>query len=384
MRNKILLLSAYDASSHKLWRRRLLQLFPQLNWTQLALPPRHFNWRIRGNSLQWATTELKTLNQPYDLLIVTSMVDLSSLRGFVPALSKIPTLIYFHENQFAYPAGEQHRENVEHQLVPLYSALCADVVVFNSQFNRQTFLEGARSIIQRLPEKFPDSILGKLQNSQVIPVPIDTRELKQDPKKDKHDDSILEVIWNHHWEYDKGIELLLPLVKQVAAQQLPLRFHIVGEQFRQQPPQFAEINQTLAEHGARTGISRGSFGFVPERNDYLALLQRCDVVLSTALHDFQGLAVQEAVAAGCTPLTPADLVYPEYLEAAFLFRRAAQQQATVRHILHKLLAWQQLKACHENLPSAGLEHYTMDYVGQQYVGLSERMGLTDTARMSAN
>ncbi|MDP6652799.1 MAG: DUF3524 domain-containing protein [Gammaproteobacteria bacterium] len=377
MHNKILLLSAYDASSHRLWRQRLLQLFPQLNWTQLVLPPRHFNWRIRGNSLQWATTELKTLNQPYDLLIVTSMVDLSSLRGFVPALSKIPTLIYFHENQFAYPAGEQHRENIEHQLVPLYSALCADVVVFNSWFNRQTFLEGARSLIQRLPEKFPDSILDKLQDSQVIPVPIDTGPLKPDPKKDTDSDSILEVIWNHRWEYDKGIELLLALVKQVAAQQLPFRFHIVGEQFRQQPQQFVEINQTLAEHGKRTGISQGSFGFVPERNDYLALLQRCDVVLSTALHDFQGLAVQEAVAAGCTPLTPADLVYPEYLQPVFLFSRAPQQQATVQHILGKLLAWQHLKACHEKLPMAGLEHYSMDNVGQQYARLFESMWLTD-------
>jgi glycosyltransferase involved in cell wall biosynthesis len=325
----------------------------------------------------WATSEAKTLNQPFDLLIATSMVDLAGLRGFVPALSTIPTLVYFHENQFAYPAGEQQRENVEHQLVPLYSALCADAIVFNSQFNRQTFLEGARSLIQRLPENFPDSILDKLQNSQVIPVPIDTRALKQDPEKDTGSDSILEVIWNHRWEYDKGIELLLALLKQVAAQQLPLRFHIVGEQFRQQPPQFVEIDQALTEHGKRTGIPRGSFGFVPERNDYLALLQRCDVVLSTALHDFQGLAVQEAVVAGCTPLTPADLVYPEYLQPEFLFSRAPQHQATVPHILHKLLAWQQLKASHEKLPVAGLEHYSLDNVCQQYAGLFESMGLTD-------
>ncbi|MDC0414664.1 DUF3524 domain-containing protein, partial [Gammaproteobacteria bacterium] len=111
MSYKILLLSAYDAMSHTIWRRRLAAMFPEHEWTQLALPPRHFNWRIRGNSLQWALNEQDALTQDYDLLIATSMVDLASLRGFVPSLSKIPTLLYFHENQFVYPEGNTQRSN---------------------------------------------------------------------------------------------------------------------------------------------------------------------------------------------------------------------------------------------------------------------------------
>jgi len=51
---KILLLSAYDAASHRHWREMLVTGFPEHDWTVLTLPPRHFNWRMRGNALSWA------------------------------------------------------------------------------------------------------------------------------------------------------------------------------------------------------------------------------------------------------------------------------------------------------------------------------------------
>ena len=59
-------------------------LCPKHDWTVLSLPARYFSWRIRGNSLSWAFGERERLQQPYDLIIATSMVDLTSLRGFVP------------------------------------------------------------------------------------------------------------------------------------------------------------------------------------------------------------------------------------------------------------------------------------------------------------
>ena len=43
------------------------------------------------------------------------------------------------------------------------------------------------------------------------------------------------------------------------------------------------------------------------------------MVLSTALHDFQGLAILEACALCCTPLVPDRLVYPDYFEPAFCY-----------------------------------------------------------------
>ena len=110
-----LLLSAYDARSHALWRYRIAEMTPEVSWLELTLPPRNFNWRIRSNSLHWAFNNRDELTDNYNFLLATSMVDLSSLRGFVPQLGCIPNIIYFHENQFAYPSNQQKIENIEIQ-----------------------------------------------------------------------------------------------------------------------------------------------------------------------------------------------------------------------------------------------------------------------------
>ena len=75
---KILLLSAYAARSHVHWQQMLQSMFPRWEWTVLELPPRHFSWRVRGNALYWSIEEQDTLEQAYDLLIATSMVDLAT------------------------------------------------------------------------------------------------------------------------------------------------------------------------------------------------------------------------------------------------------------------------------------------------------------------
>ena len=43
------------------------------------------------------------------------------------------------------------------------------------------------------------------------------------------------------------------------------------------------------------------------------------MILSTALHEFQGLAVLEAVAAGCVPIVPAREAYPELFAAQYSY-----------------------------------------------------------------
>lgn len=325
---RILILSAYDAISHKLWRERLQALFNRAQWSELSLQPRHFAWRIRGNSLLWASKEHETLSKEYDLLIATSMVDLSSLRGFVPSLASIPTLLYVHENQFEYPANRSNRGNVEPLLVPIYAAICADAIAFNSEFNRQSFLKGANDLLAKLPDQFPDSVLKKLASSIVIPVPLPDAKVRTGAAIKSRE---LSVVWNHRWEYDKGPELLLAIVKKIQSQRLAIKLHIVGQQFREQPVEFAQIDSLLEEHKNATGIARGRFGFVDNLSDYETLLSSVDVVLSTASHDFQGLAIQEACLMGCVPLTPDALAYPEYIPAKFRFKVAKTTEETAQH-----------------------------------------------------
>ena len=377
MNYRILLLSAYDAMSHKMWRGRLLEMFPEHTWTQLVLPPRHFNWRIRGNSLQWALNEKDLLNQDYDLLIATSMVDLSSLRGFIPRIAQLPTLLYFHENQFVYPLGSKQRSNnVEPQLVPLYSALCADAIVFNSTYNRSTFLQGAKELLKKLPDQLSPELLERIEKSEIIPVPLE--EFSFEPVTTamlENSKQILDVVWNHRWEYDKGPKLLLSLAQAILTQRLPIRLHVVGQQFRSSPAEFKKIAALLEQHAAALAIDQGSFGFVENREGYISLLRRCDVVLSTAEHDFQGLAIQEACTLRCTPLVPDALVYPEYIDSEFLypFNESSGDEANCAGILKQLQDWQSMLTKNIALPRVTLDGFSQKTLRPKYAELLERL-----------
>ena len=66
------------------------------------------------------------------------------------------------------------------------------------------------------------------------------------------------------------------------------------------------------------------WGRLQDRNDYLTLLARADVVVSTARHEFYGVAVLEAAWLGCFPLLPASLVYPELYPSECLYRTERQ------------------------------------------------------------
>ncbi|WGL16729.1 DUF3524 domain-containing protein [Microbulbifer bruguierae] len=302
---KVLLLSAYDADSHKRWRRGLVAAIPEWQWTVLTLPPRYFSWRVRGNSLSWGRGEsASVLRQSWDLVVTTSMTDLSSLRGLVPELARVPTVVYFHENQFDYPRSEEAVDSVEPQLLNIYTALCGDLLLFNSEYNRTSLLEGAADLLHRLPDFVPKGICAEIAHkSRVLPVPLENAAFDVSQERSSHPT----FIWNHRWEYDKGPDILLAALRRFGKQGIPFTVHMVGQQFRRQPSEFAHIRKLLGKLGAM-----GAWGYQESLADYRRLLGQSHGVISTARHDFQGLAVLEAVAAGCQPLVPDNLAYPEW------------------------------------------------------------------------
>ncbi|MCB1670096.1 MAG: DUF3524 domain-containing protein [Gammaproteobacteria bacterium] len=375
MAKNILLLSAYDALSHRLWRQTLASLFPEFHWTQLALPARHFSWRVRGNSLSWGAGQFPELNARHDLLIATSLVDLASLRGLRPALAELPSVVYFHENQFAYPRSrEQDRRGydtgLDAALVSLYTALCADRVVFNSEHNRRTCLAGVQQLLARLPDQVPAGIPERLALARVLPVPLAMDLVAPEPER-RRERGVLDVVWNHRWEYDKGPELLLQIVEAVLDRQLPIRFHILGQQFRQQPEEFAILQSLLGAAARKRPELQSQIGYIADRRDYLRQLANCDVVLSTSRHDFQGLAVLEACALGCTPLCPDSLVYPEYLDSRFLYPAAGpgSERLSRDSVLQRLQEWQQLKAGGSHLPEFNPQCFTGAALKENYLAL---------------
>lgn len=303
---RVLLLSAYDAGSHKRWREQLVVSQPAFDWHVLALPPRFFRWRIRGNALTWL--QEPSLQESWDLLLVTSMVDLASIRGFHPHLARTPALLYMHENQFAYPdSGKQH-SSAEPKMVNLYSAVAADLVVFNSEWNRDSFLDEAYGFLDKLPDGLPDGVIRQIRDkSSVIPVPIEDSLFRG--RAVPHNVTCPHLLWNHRWEYDKSPDRLLLLLDRLMELGQDFRISVVGEQFRNQPRVFEEIQ---SRHGSRLVY----WGYMESREAYDKLLHEADVVVSTALHDFQGLSMLEAMASGCLVLAPDRLAYPEYVPAS--------------------------------------------------------------------
>ncbi|SBS39237.1 Glycosyl transferases group 1 [Marinomonas spartinae] len=315
---RILLLSAYEASSHKAWANSLINGLSEHDWTYLALPPRHFAWRIRGNAMSFAFDAAfkPSIEQAYDLVIATSMTDCVGLKALCPNLQSIPWLLYFHENQFAYPASEKQQGLVEMQMVTLYSALAADQCVFNSHFNKHSFFEGARRLLKKLPDYVSPDWLSNIEgNARVIPVPIDIPIENRGERtriNPSHNHSSIRLVWNARWEFDKGPERLLAILLALQSRGVDFEIAILGEQFRTIPKVFESIQHRFASYIRQ-------FGFAPSRDEYLGFLAASDIVLSTALHEFQGLAILEAVALGCVPVLPARQVYPELFGPAYLY-----------------------------------------------------------------
>lgn len=320
---RILLLSAYDAESHKQWRLGLEAQFPEYEWTQLTLPPRYFSWRIRGNSLSWAFGEDKAvLTREYDLLIATSMTDLSALKGFLPSLATVPTLVYFHENQFAYPASKHAHSSIEPQILNLYSAMAANRVVFNSTYNRESFLQGAQALLKKMPDQVPKGLLTSIERrSEVLPVPLESKRSSVGERSHTAWDQYqslppkarpLLLVWAARWEYDKGPERLLAVLNALEQRGVDFRLALLGPQFRQTPQAFEDLKKL---HSSRID----AFGYVASKYTYRRWLAQGDIFLSTALHEFQGVSVFEAVTHRCVPVLPRRVVYPEWFSDEYMY-----------------------------------------------------------------
>ena len=307
------LLSGYAADSHKAWAGWLVDSQPRFVWRRFELPGRHFRWRIRGNPLSWLD---QLPGERPALLVATSMVDLATLKGLFPRLASVPSIYYFHENQFAYPVNPTQFASVDPQMVQLYGALSATRVGFNSAFNRDSFLSGVDDLMSRLPDELPTGLVARLaEKSRICPVPIDPVRAS-----DQRDSGL--IVWNHRWEYDKAPDLFADAVLDLAGRGLDFRLALLGKRPGRLPGALERLQDRLGDRIVANGRL--------ERGDYEALLGRAGIVVSTAEHEFQGLSVLEAASAGARPLVPDGLCYVEQYASRYRYRRGDREALVAR------------------------------------------------------
>lgn len=315
---KAWLLSAYRSDSHAYWADWLTGAFSDIDWRKLELPGRHFRWRIRGNPLSWLT-QLPD-DQP-DVIIATSMVDLATLKGLHPGLATVPAMYYFHENQFAYPAGEHQVRSIEPQMVQLYGALAADRCVFNSRYNLESFLQGIDALLDNMPDAVPDNVSYLIRSkASVLPVPV-----RPIPASDKNSKLVL---WNHRWEYDKQPGVFADAMIQLHESGVDFELALLGARPAVAPAALQQLRDIMPQRIVYDGKV--------DTKTYRRILGEARIVVSTSRHEFQGLAIMEAVSAGATPLLPDSLCYPEYYAPPYLYR-----DGHVNALVTKLGGWLQ-------------------------------------------
>lgn len=313
----IWLLSAYRSDSHAAWADWLQAGITNVDWQLRELPGRHFAWRIRGNPLSW----LDTLpEQQPDLILASSMVDLATIKGLHPRLAHCPCWYYFHENQFAYPQSDRQLSTIEAAMVQLYGALAANLLLFNSEWNRQSFLDGVAGLMTRMPDQVPAGVVERLtRRSQVLPVPVTAIS-----KGEQRDPGL--ILWNHRWEYDKAPEHFARAMLTLADSGRSFRLALLGQRGQRLHPALDQLRQQLSGNIVADGFFK--------RAEYQRILGRAAIVVSTARHEFQGLSMLEAVSAGARPLAPDALCYPEQYGRDYRY-----PAGDINELVNRLAAW---------------------------------------------
>lgn len=322
----LLLESYYDGSHRQLVDGLLEHVCPDA--TLWSLPARKWKWRMRGAALEFAR-RFEEERPDCSAIFVTSLTNAAELRGLLRAAGlDRPLTVYFHENQLAYPVQHFDRRDHHFAWTNLHSALVADQLAFNSAFNLDSFLEGMEEVVRKMPDLRPDWALRRIrERAQVIPVPIPLPGASAGARNGP-----CHIVWNHRREFDKGGELLLVAARALVESGLDFRFSLLGQSFATCPPVFGDIAGLLGAHLAHDG-------FVESRTGYEEVLASADVALSTARHEFQGLAVLEACAAGATPLVPDALAYCELFPAEWRYRDEADLVGRLLARVRDVDAW---------------------------------------------
>jgi len=300
----ILALEPYYGGSHRAFIDGLSKASGH-TWTLLTLPAHKWKWRMRHSAITFASqaAELTGKRQCFDVLFCSDMLNLAEFVALAPAgIAELPKIIYFHENQLTYPVRVEDERDYQFAMTNLTGALAADAVWFNSQFHLDSFLDALAKFLKSMPDHQPLEAIEKIRaKSSVYPPGI-----AEFPAGKAREPGPLRILWAARWEHDKNPEDFFEALEILKAKNVPFRLSVIGQSFRDRPAVFNQAHSDFHDH-------IDFWGYQQSRDDYERALCEADVVVSTANHEFFGISVVEAIAAGAYPLVPNRLSYPEIL-----------------------------------------------------------------------
>lgn len=281
----------------------------------VTMTARFWKWRMHGGAVTMARKAVQALAEGFrpDVIFATDMVNVPAFLALMRGeLADVPVVLYFHENQLTYPLPEERERDYTYAYINYLSCLAADRVVFNSRFHHEEFMEALPLLLRAFPDYTHLHTVGEIRKkSSVLHLGMDLRA------HDAFAESYTPhdwgpgmqppiVLWNQRWEYDKNPEAFFRLMNRLDDAGCRFRLILAGEHFEEQPYEFERAFERYAERIIH-------YGYAEDFEEYSRLLHRADLVVSTALHEFFGIALMEAIYCGCHPLLPNRLSYPELI-----------------------------------------------------------------------
>lgn len=354
----------------------LLPALEPLGWQAdvLTLPARKWKWRMRGAAItmadeaarldrEWRRTNPAGENTRegadarWDVVFASTFVNLAEFIALAgPAVGSVPRMVYFHENQLLYPSRHTAEWDLQFPLTNITSALAADACLFNTRWNLDGFLREIPPFLRQFPDHRPQGVVERIAaKSQVLAPPIDPEPFDAAPltRGDR-----CRVVWPHRWEHDKGPESFFAVVTGLAEEGLDFEVAVAGQPY-------PETREAFERAGAGLGGRLVHIGAPESRSDYAALLASADVAVSTAENEFFGLAMIEAAYAGCFPLVPDRLAYPELYPAHMRYGSAEELATRLRSLVVERPTPGQGRAL--------AEPYTIGALAPAYAAVLERL-----------
>ncbi len=330
-RLRILALEPYYGGSHRAVLDGLVEHI-DAEWTLLTLPARKWKWRMRGAAITMAEQAAALVEgvdesapRGFDLIFASTFLNLAEFRGLAGApLASVPAIVYFHENQLVYPNRHTAEWDFQFPLTNITTALAADRCIFNTRWNLDQFLGAIPGFIREFPDHHPKRVAERIaEKSEVIhppfdPAVFDAVETSRGPRA--------RIVWPHRWEHDKNPEAFFSAVALLADEGLDFEVAVAGQMFREVPQSITDAEGVLGDRLVHLGEPRS-------REEYAALLAGSDIAVSTADNEFFGLAMIEAAYAGCWPVVPDRLAYPEIYPAEMRYSSHEQLAARLRSLI---------------------------------------------------
>lgn len=324
----IVLVEPYYGGSHRAWADTWVRHSAH-DIVLVTHPDAFWRWRLRGGAVTLAADfgSAVAANGRPDAVVVSGLVDVAGFAGHARrALGDTPLAVYVHESQLLYPLAPNQRADTSAALINWQSLVASDAIWFNSAFHQDALQAALPGLLGSQPTPSHLELIAPVfARSSVLWPGVETEALIGAERTER---SAPRVLWNQRWDHDKNPHAVFSALVQMAEEGVAFSVALAGQNQRPDNPDFAWVHEQL-------GDRIDHHGYLPH-GEYQQLLLSSDVVISAADHEFFGIAIVEALAAGAVPVLPTRLSFPELIAPQW-HPNALYADGDLRHRLRAVL-----------------------------------------------